>query len=132
MMKFDLTRYGTTALIGYVGVLAYDSLIDGKSISENFTMNDAATFAISTVVSSIGLEVVSNIVPFLNDGYLSMVTAPVINGLVYMYMYDNFVGKRYQYYRDDMKAFYVGSIGLFLLKYVESPVLSLFGMRNFM
>uniref|UniRef100_A0A6C0EG06 Uncharacterized protein n=1 Tax=viral metagenome TaxID=1070528 RepID=A0A6C0EG06_9ZZZZ len=132
MMSYSLTRYGSHALIGYLGILAYDSLIDGKSVSDNFTMSDAATFAISTVVSSVALEVVSNIVPFLNEGYLSMVSGPVVNGLVYMYMYDNFVGKRYQYYRDDMKAFYVGSIGLLLLKYVESPVLSLFGIRNFM
>lgn len=131
MLRFDLMRYGTHALIGYAGILAYDSLIDGRTISESFTMNDAATFAVSTIVSSIGLEVVSNIMPILNEGYLGMVSGPVINGLVYMYMYDSFVGKRYQYYRDDMKAFYVGSIGLLLLKYVESPVLSLFGMRNY-
>ena len=132
MNNFDLMKYGTHAVIGYAGVLAYDVFIEGKQLRENFTMADAATFAVSSVVSSLALEVAGGILPFLHDkGLVGMISGPVLQGIVYMYLYENMVGKNYPYNRDGLKAFYIGSLGNLLVGYLQNPIGVLFGLKYY-
>lgn len=130
MFHLDFVRYATTAVIGYAGVYAYDTFVDDKGSA--FSMRDAGTFALSTVVSQLAHEVITGLLPYLNEGSLpGMVFTPVLNGVVYMYLYDYMVGDIYQGSRNNTTAFFVGSIASLLLKYVENPIASLFGVRNY-
>ncbi len=130
MNNFDLMKYGSHAVIGYAGILAYDVLVEGKQLRENFTMADAATFAVSSVVSGLALDVASGVVPFLQDkGLIGMISGPALQGIVYMYLYENMVGKNYPYNRDGLKAFYIGAVGNLLVAYLQNPILGLFGVK---
>jgi len=130
MMTYDLTKYSTHALIGFAGVVAYDTLIEGYKLDGGFSYNDAATFALSTVVSNVTYDILSSFLPYLNEGSLpGLIGKPLINALVYSYMFDMMLNKKYPGIRDSTNAFVVGAIGDLLLGYVESPILALFGVK---
>ena len=132
MMRFDLMKYGSRALVSYGAIVAYDVLMDGRTFQESFTMNDGAVFAVSAIGSEIAYELVSNVIPYINEGSVAgMIAKPLINGIVYSYMYNSLLNKSFPYYRDNMKAFYIGSIGNLLIGYFENPLLSLFGFRSY-
>ena len=130
--NFDLMKYGTHALVSYGGMLAYDVLVEGKSISEGFTMSDAATFAISSVVADVSYDVLSGLVPYINEGSMTgMLANHILQAVVYMYLYDVMVDKKYPYYRSKSSALYVGAILSILLGYFQNPILSIFGLRSY-
>jgi hypothetical protein len=130
MFQLDFMRYATHGLIGYAGIYAYDTFVDDKGSA--FSMRDAGTFAVSTVVTSLAHEVITGLLPYLNEGSLpGMVFTPVLNGVVYMYLYDYMVADVYQGNRENTTAFLIGSVASLLIKYVENPIASLFGVRNF-
>jgi hypothetical protein len=132
MNNFDLVKYGSHAVVAYLGLTAYDVFVEGKTFTESFTMNDAGTFALSTVVSNLAFEVVSGMLPYFNEGSISgMIGKPLLNGIVYMYLYNSFVDGKYPYTRDGMKAFYIGAIGSLLVGYLENPLMGLFSIRSF-
>ena len=132
MISFDVMKYGTNAAIGYVGIMAYDVFIDVKNYRDAFTMADASTFAIASIASDMSYELLSNVIPYINDGsFLGMVAHPLLQGLIYSYLYDSMVNKSYPYNRDNLKAFYLGSILSLLSSYAKNPILSLFGMRQY-
>lgn len=132
MNNFDLMRYGSNALLSYVGIMAYDVLVEGRSVNEAFVMNDASTFAIANIASNVAFDLVSGFIPLLNDNSLiNMLSKPILNAIVYMYLYDTMVSKKYPYYRDDTKALYVGAIGNLLVGYLENPIASLFGIKHY-
>jgi len=58
-----------------------------------------------------------------------MVSRPLLTGLVYMYMYELMMSNRYDGYRNNMDAFYIGAVGCLFVRYIEAPVLSLLGMN---
>ncbi len=131
MINFDLMRYGTHALVGYGSLLAYDVLIEGYKLDGGFAMSDAASFAVSTVVSNLAYDLLSSVLPYINENNISgMITKPVLNGIIYMYLFDYMTNKRYPGSRDATSAFLVGSIGCVISYYIENPLLSLFGIRS--
>lgn len=130
MMNFDLMKYGTHALIGMAGIYAYDSLIDKKDNA--FIMQDVYAIGITAVVSDISVEVITGFLPYLNNKSLpSMLLTPVLNGIVYMYLYNYMVGKLFIGNRSSSKAFFVGSLVSLFTSYLENPIASLFGYRNY-
>lgn len=132
MIRFDLYKYVTHASIGFVGIAAYDYFIDGKQLTESFTIEDATTYALTTLVTNLAVEVTSGVLPYLNEGtFAGTITSPVINGLVYMYLFDTMVKNKYPYSRDSSKEFYIGAFGALLVSYLQSPLMSLFGMSRY-
>ena len=130
-MQYDIMKYGTHALIGFGGALAYDVFIEGRELNGGFAFSDASTFALSTVVSNLTYDVLSGLLPYLNDGsFAGMIAQPILNGLVYMYLYDYMTGSKYPSIRNETQSFIMGSIGVLILSYVENPILSLFNLRS--
>lgn len=131
MMKYNLVQYATHAAFSYVGVLAYDVFVLGYRYDGGFAMSDAGSFAVSTILSNFSAEVLSSFVPYLYEGnFAGMISYPLLNGIIYMYVFDMFTNRKYPGLRDSTGAFLVGSIGCLLTRYLESPVLSLFGIHN--
>ena len=131
MMKYDIVKYATHAAAGYATILAYDTLVLGFKLDGGFAMSDASSYAISTVLTNFSGDFLISMVPFLNDNnYLgSIVGYPLIQGVIYMYVFDMMTNKKYPGFRDSTNAFLIGSVGLFITKYIESPLLSLFGLN---
>ena len=126
MMSFDLVKYSSRALLSVGGVYAYDYFVDNKS--NVYTMRDAYTIAISSVVSEVAAEVISGFLPYLSNkqSFTGMLFTPVLNGAVYMYLYNYMVEDTFRGNRDSTKAFLVASMISLLVGYVENPLSSLF------
>jgi hypothetical protein len=58
-----------------------------------------------------------------------MVSRPLLTGLVYSYMYDFMMKEKFEGYRSNMDAFYIGSVGCLFVRYIEAPVISLLGFN---
>ena len=130
MIQFDLMKYGSHALVSFAVIYGYDYFIDNKE--NGFTMKDGYTIVISSVVSDITVEVITGFLPYLQNNSLpSMLLNPVINGLVYMKLYSYMVDNIYRGNRNSTKAFFIGSIISLLTSYLENPLASLFGYRNY-
>ena len=98
MNHYDLVKYATHSMIAALAVSLYDVVIDGKSFTDNFVMDDAVTAAVSTLATSYTYDVVTGLLPYLNDNSsLSMLSRPLLSGLVYMMMYDYFMMNKYEY-----------------------------------
>ena len=126
-MRFDLMKYGTHAIIGFLGIYSYDTFIDNKE--NGYSMRDGYTLAISTVVSDVASEVLTGFLPYLQSNSLpGMLLRPILNGIIYMYlMVDNI----YRGNRNSTKTFIVGSLISLFTSYLENPIASLFGYKNY-
>lgn len=125
-------KYATHSAIAATGIALFDVFVDGRSFSESFVRDDAMTAAVAILTSSFVFDVVSGLLPYLHDNNsLSMISKPLLVGLVYMMLYDYFMMNRYNNYRENSKAFYIGAIGSLLLNYINSPLLSLFGIQSY-
>ena len=132
MDKYNMIKYASHAAFGYFSLLAYDTLVLGFKIDGGFVMSDATSFALSTVLTNFSCDVLSSMVPYINDGsFIGMISCPLINGIIYSYVYDMMTNRRYPGIRDPTNTFLVGSVGLLLTRYIESPVLSLFGLKSY-
>ena len=131
-MSFDLMSIGYSSVVAYAGLSLYDYGFNGKSLSETFTMYDSASFALSIILSNYSFDILSSFLPYLNDNnVIRVISKPLLNGLIYQYLYGMFVGDKYPYERSNTKSYIIGAIGSLLLNYLQNPVLSMFGIRNF-
>ena len=132
MQKYDFFKYSVQAAIVGVGCIAYDSLYEGKSPTESFVLNDALVLVISSVASNVVYDVVSGLLPFIQDSsIIAFIGKPLLSGVIYMLLFDMMIKDKFPYFRDGMTNFYIGSIGSLLELYLQNPVLSLFGMKSF-
>lgn len=133
MSSYDLIKYSSHALVAVAGIVVYDIAIDGRSLTDQYTMDDALAFGLSSIASSFVYDVVSGLLPYLyENNMVGMIAKPLLNGLVYMWIYNYMLQSKYEFQRDNKTAFYIGAFGNVLLGYVNNPVLSLFtGMRNY-
>lgn len=132
MYSYDFTRYASHAFIGYGALLAYDTFVEERQLSESYTMRDGLVFGLSTVVSSLALDVVSGLLPYLNEhSFAGMVSRPLINGIVYMWLYDYMIADKYNGTRDESRSFMVGAVLCLITGYLQNPISSLFGIKNY-
>ena len=128
MIRYDFMKYSSKALITFGAIAAYDVFIDGRSFTDTYTLRDAGVAAVSSVASEITYDVVSNLLPYLNEGSLGgLIAKPLLDGIIYSYLYNTMINPQFQYYRDSYKAFYIGAVGNLLIGYIENPIMSLFG-----
>ena len=74
-------------------------------------MNDFATFAVSSVLVNFSLDIVSALIPYLNENSsIGMITKHVLQGVVYMWLYDYMLGNKFQYQRNDKDNFYIALV----------------------
>ena len=67
MSNYDLIKYGSHAAVAGLGIGLYDLFVDGRSINESFVQNDVLTFAVSNVLVNFSLDVLSGLLPYLNE-----------------------------------------------------------------
>ena len=132
MFRFDMFKYAGDAVVGYGALLAYDCLVEGKNIRDSLVMKDALVFGLSNVASTLAFDVVSGMLPYLNEGSIGgMISKPLLNGIVYMWLYDYMISGKYNNTRENTSTFMVGA-GLSLVSsYLQNPLLSLFGLKNY-
>lgn len=133
MNQYDLYKYGSHAVVGALLITAYDVFVENYELKWNgFVRSDATSMALSVVISNLVYDVVSSLVPFLNkNNFVGQLAQPVLNGIVYMYVYNMMTAGLYRGARDNTKEFFVGSIGQLLIEYAERPLMSLFGWQHF-
>lgn len=131
--NYDLMKYSTHSLVAMGSIVLYDVFVDGRSLTEGFTQNDAITIGLSTLATNVIFDVVSGVIPYLNENStVGMISRPLLTGLVYSYMYEYLMSERYSGYRQNSQVFYIGAVGCLFVRYIEAPVLSLlFGMKSY-
>ena len=130
MLRYDIMKYSTHSLVAMGSIVLYDVFVDKRSLTESFTQSDAITIGLSTLATNLLFDVVSGLVPYLNEnGAFGMVSRPLLTGLVYSYMYEWMMSSKYDGYRNNMEAFYIGSVGCLFVRYIEAPVISLLGFN---
>ena len=109
--KYDFMNYTGHTLVSFGAILAYDVFVEGYSIQSSYVMKDALVFGLSTVASSLASEVVSGLIPYLNEGsFGGMISRPLLTGLIYMWMYDYMIVGRYGEARVNEKSFLVENV----------------------
>ena len=107
-------------------------VVDGRSFSESFTYNDVLTFGVSNIATNIAFDVLSGLLPFLHENNtVLMFSKPLLNGIIYMTLYDYMIANRYSYYRDNKKNFWVATVLALVLQYINSSVMALFGLKHY-
>ena len=131
-MKYDIMRYSSHSLVAMGSIVLYDVFVDKRSLSESFTQNDAITVGLSTLAVELLYDVLSGLLPYLyeNNAFV-MIARPLLTGIVYSYLYDFMMKEKFEGYRDNMEAFYIGAVGCLFVRYVEAPVLSLLGVNSY-
>ena len=133
MQSYDLYKYGSQAVVGTLLLTFYDVFVEGQQFKFNsFVQSDAITMAISVIISNLVYDVASSLAPYLSkNNFVGQLAQPVLNGIVYMYVYNMMTGGLYRGIRDNTKLFIVGSIGQLLIGYAEAPLMSLFGWNQY-
>ena len=131
-MKYDIMRYSSHSLIAMGTIVLYDVFVDKRSLTESFTQNDAITVGLSTLAVELLYDVLSGLLPYLyENNVFVMIGRPLLTGIVYSYMYDWMMREKFEGYRTNMDAFYIGAVGSLFIRYIEAPVLSLLGVNSY-
>jgi hypothetical protein len=108
--QYDLIKYASHSVIAGLGIGIYDVLIDGRSMTESFTKNDVLTFAVSSVASNFAFDLISSLLPYLNESNtLGMISKHLLLAVIYIMLYDYMIANRYSYYRDNKSNFWVAA-----------------------
>ena len=131
MFKYDLMNYVGHAAVGYGALLVYDVFVEGVNIQSSYVMRDGLVFGLSTIASTLASDVISGLVPFINEGsFGGMTSRPLLNGLIYMWLYDYMIVGKYGEARSNEKSFMVGAILCLITGYLHNPLMSIFGVRS--
>ena len=125
-------RYSSHSLVAMGTIVLYDIFVDKRSLTESFTQNDAITVGLSTLAVELLYDVLSGLLPYLyENNVFVMIGRPLLTGIVYSYMYDFMMREKFEGYRSNMDAFYIGAVGCLFIRYIEAPVLSLLGVNSY-
>ena len=132
MFQFDITKYLTHASVGFMAVTAYDSFIEGRDFRQ-FSLLDGGTYALSSVISLWASDLLCSAWGGSSNSLQCMMSKPLINAIVYLYLYDMIVKPSNEEYRNrsSTELLVMGSLGDVVLRYLENPLTSLFGYKNY-
>ena len=82
-MQYDTMKYFSKGALAFGLISVYDVFIDGKSFSDYASM-DAATYALSVVVSELSVDVLSGLWSMHEGSVQGMLSRPLLSGIVYM------------------------------------------------
>ena len=133
MQSYDFVKYSSQAVVGALLISLYDVFVEGYELKLNgFVSSDAFSMAISVVISNLAYDVISGLVPFLEkSNFMGQIAHPILNAIVYMYVYNMMTAGVYRGNRDNTNLMIVGSIGQLLIDYSQAPLMSLFGLKTF-
>ena len=126
MDKFDTVKYLSKGAVAFGLFSVYDVLLDDKSFSD-YAWKDGATFALSTVVAEWAADLLSGVWNMNEKSVSGIISRPLLNGIVYMYLYNYFIRPDYEGVRDNTNNFIMASLAEVLLSYVSNPIISIFG-----
>ena len=133
MLKLDFTKYLTKGGLSFVAMAAYDMIIDNHKLTSKYLLEDSFTFAISNITASAGSDLLLDIIGGSYDGLGHMLAEPLINGYMYMYLYNSFIRNKIEYNRlnkrDNTNNFVMAAVSNVLLKWLTNPIYSLFGVK---
>jgi len=113
MQSYDFVKYSSQAVVGALLISLYDVFVEGYELKLNgFVSSDAFSMAISVVISNLAYDVISGLVPFLEkSNFMGQIAHPILNAIVYMYVYNMMTAGVYRGNRDNTNLMIVGSIG---------------------
>ncbi len=129
MIKFDIMKYLSKGAIGFALFSAYDVFVKDREFN-GFASKDGLTFALSTVAAEWSADLLSDM--WSSNSVSSMISRPLLNGIIYMYLYNYMVRGDYEGGNDNTENFVMAALGEVILGYVANPIASLFsGIRNY-
>ncbi len=134
MLKFDIPNYLTKGGMWFGIMLLYNTVIDKNSFTWKYALTDWLTFSLASITTLALKDVLSN---FYNsyDGMASMVINPVLNGFLYMYLYEYFLKNQLAFSRLNIRRnttnFMLGAGGNILISWFSNPLLWLFGLKSY-
>ena len=130
--NFDLVKYFTHASVGFAVFSAYDVFIEGKDF-QNYAVQDAGAFALASIGSLWTADLLNGVWSYNKDSIQGMIGKPLLTGIFYMYLYDYMVRPNNQRVssRSGSEAFVMGGLAEVITNYLENPLSSLFGYRNY-
>jgi hypothetical protein len=131
MNKFDTMNYLSKGVVAFGLFSVYDTLVEGKEFS-GYSIRDGGTFALSTVVAEWSADLLSSVWPQDIQSVSGMLTKPVLNGLVYLWLFNYMVRPEYEDNRDNTRNFVMAALGEVLLSYVTNPIVAMFsGVKKY-
>ena len=132
MLQFDIPKYLTHASVGFLAFTAYDTLIESRDFRQ-FSLYDGGTYALSSVISLWASDLLCSAWGGSDTSLQCMLSKPLINAIVYLYLYDMIVKPNNEEIRNrtSTELLVMGSLGDVVLRYVENPLASLFGYKTF-
>jgi len=134
MLKFDIPNYLTKGGIWFGAMLLYNMVVDKNNFTSKYALTDSLTFSLSNITTLAIKDILAN---FYNsyEGMASMIINPVLNGFLYMYLYDYFVKNQLAFSRLNIRSnninFMLGAGGNILIAWFSNPLLSLFGLKSY-
>ena len=131
MMRLDFMRYLSKGLVAFSLFSAYDVFVKDKEFS-GFASKDGLTFALSTVAAESSADLLSGFWNMNDNSMTGMISRPLLNGIIYMYLYNYMIRDDYEGGNDNTENFIMASLGEVILGYVANPIVSLFsGVKNY-
>ena len=127
--RFDLMKYATKSITTLGVVYLYDYYVDDKGPA--YSLTDSYTAALSFIAGDILIDILQAYIPYLNDqSVIGMISKPLLNALIYMYLYNMIVNQKFQNVRNNNEILVMGALSSLIIGYIESPLSVLFGYRN--
>ena len=131
--NFDLVKYFTHASVGFAVYSAYDVFVEGKDF-QNYAVYDGGSFALASILSLWSADLIGGIWSgYDKNSIQGMIGKPMMTGIFYMYLYDYMVrpNNQRENTRGGTELFLMGGLADVITNYLENPLSSLFGYRNY-
>ena len=125
-MRLDIFKYLSKGAVAFGIFSAYDVFVEGREFN-GFASKDGLTFALSTVAAEWSADLLSGVWNMNENSVTGMISKPLLNGVIYMYLYNYMVRDSYEGGNDNSRNFIMAALGDVLLGYVANPIASLFG-----
>ena len=133
MLKLDYVKYLSKGTISFIAMAAYDMLIEGYQLNNRFLLEDSFTFALSNISASAGSDLLLDLIGGSYDGLGHMIAEPLLNGYLYMYLYNSMLRNKIEFSRVNKRSstnnFAIAAVSNVLLKWFTNPLYSLFGIK---
>lgn len=124
----DLQKYISRVILSG-SIVVYDYFIDGKK-STQYIKDDFYYFALSNVFGLFTSDILFDVLNINKSGVYSMLSDPLLSGLLYMYMYQSMIYPKYtQAYgnqRSSTYNFMLASSLNIITSFLNNPLISLF------
>jgi hypothetical protein len=130
MQTYDIVNYFSKGAVGFGLYTLYDVYVEDKSFT-GFAMRDGLSFSLSIVATEWLIDVLKNMWDMNGNSVSGMITRPLLTSIIYMYLFNYMVRPEYETSRDNTNLLLMGGLTSVLLNYVNSPILSVFGLKSY-